>query len=613
MADESVERARVAALLTYEVMDTAAEPMFDRLTAIAAELFKAPIALITFVNESRQWIKSGFGTDLRDMARLQSFCTHTIARPEPLVVGDTHQDARFVANLLVTGSPAIRFYAGVPLVTPEGMRIGALCVIDSAPRPDFCEHDLAMLHNLAAVAIDLLGGRRQVLAMEREAQRARVIDAVLVRIADAPGNDAALDSVMRALAASYGAAWGQLWRRPAHQSDFRLVTACGDRQTDQPDITPPTELTGLDPVDGLLATALRQDQSCAVTIGAAAPFARDPLVATAHDQGLRHLLAVPFAAGEDHDVIVLGFADLRSDLAVLIADVTAVCAALKPDLARKVDEERLRLLNSALDMASDGVVVTMLGRTEESPRRIIYVNDSFCRSTGYAAAELIGQSPNMLHGPETCDTTLQLLRSRSRGGSAASGVLVNYRKDGSTFFAELDFAPIIVPDGAVRHVVGVQRDITSKLLDERKRRELDESFRMLFEENPLPLWVFHSETRRFLMVNEGSDRLLWVVARRVHGDEVGRHQTPGHGPRCGRARRQPPDVRPGSVDAQAGKRLDRTNGRQLAMASIRRPTRHSECGLGRHRGAGGAGPSETQLRNGERSCRAAAGEDGGTD
>ncbi len=129
-----LENERVAALNRFEVLDTPPEPLFDSLTELAALTFNTPIALISLVDPERQWFKSCVGLDVDHTARDISFCQHAILSDEVLLVNDALEDERFSDNPLVTGPPHIRFYAGAPLITPEGFRLGTLCVIDTVAR-----------------------------------------------------------------------------------------------------------------------------------------------------------------------------------------------------------------------------------------------------------------------------------------------------------------------------------------------------------------------------------------------------------------------------------------------------------------------------------------------
>lgn len=128
------EAERLQALERYRVLDTSKEEVFDRFTRIASHVAKAPIALISLIDEDRQWFKSRVGLDAEETPRDISFCGHAILDDLPLVVPDASKDERFADNPLVTGAPHIGFYLGVPLIEKDGHKIGTLCVIDRIPR-----------------------------------------------------------------------------------------------------------------------------------------------------------------------------------------------------------------------------------------------------------------------------------------------------------------------------------------------------------------------------------------------------------------------------------------------------------------------------------------------
>ena len=153
------EAKRIQVLWQYDVLDTVPEAIFDDLTELAACICGTPIALISLVDEDRQWFKSKLGVTLKETSRDVSFCAHAILRNELLIVPDTTKDARFKNNPLVTVPHKIRFYAGAPLTTPDGCGLGTLCILDQKPRQLRPEQKLA-LKLLARHVMSLLELRR---------------------------------------------------------------------------------------------------------------------------------------------------------------------------------------------------------------------------------------------------------------------------------------------------------------------------------------------------------------------------------------------------------------------------------------------------------------------
>jgi anti-sigma regulatory factor (Ser/Thr protein kinase) len=128
------EQARLAALRRYRILDTDPERAFDDLTMLASHICGTPMALITLIDEDRQWFKSEVGVGIRETERSIAFCTHAITQPGIMEVPDARDDDRFRHNPMVVGVPHIRFYAGAPLITPDGHGLGTLCVVDTKPR-----------------------------------------------------------------------------------------------------------------------------------------------------------------------------------------------------------------------------------------------------------------------------------------------------------------------------------------------------------------------------------------------------------------------------------------------------------------------------------------------
>ena len=143
------ETLRLATLKAFNILDTEPEHSFDKITKLAAKLFEVPVALVTFVDEHRQWLKAAVGTTTSEVPRDIAFCTHTVMSGQPLIVLDAHADPRFMNNPMVLGALGIRFNVSVPLRAPNGTIPGTICIVDNVPHPDFTEREIGLLRDLA--------------------------------------------------------------------------------------------------------------------------------------------------------------------------------------------------------------------------------------------------------------------------------------------------------------------------------------------------------------------------------------------------------------------------------------------------------------------------------
>ncbi len=172
------EQERLAALHDYRILDTPPERAYDDLTALAAYVCDVPIALVSLVDSHRQWFKSKVGLDAAETDRDISFCAHAILEQDILVIQDTLADSRFAANPLVTCAPNIRFYAGVPLLTPEALPLGTLCVIDHEPR-DLSEVQIQALEGLARQVVTVMELRRVSARLAQALEKIALIEGLI--------------------------------------------------------------------------------------------------------------------------------------------------------------------------------------------------------------------------------------------------------------------------------------------------------------------------------------------------------------------------------------------------------------------------------------------------
>jgi GAF domain-containing protein len=139
------EAERLDSLHRHALLDTPPDRRFHRLIYMTSQILRVQISTISVIDENRQWFKAAVGTAARETSRDDAFCAHTILQGGIMIVEDTHHDFRFSAHPLVTGAPFIRFYAGVPLCSRDGLPLGTLCAIDNRPRTLTMEQQHALL------------------------------------------------------------------------------------------------------------------------------------------------------------------------------------------------------------------------------------------------------------------------------------------------------------------------------------------------------------------------------------------------------------------------------------------------------------------------------------
>ena len=308
--NQTNEDSRLRALSSYNILDTLPEKDFDDIVRLVCTICSVPTALISFVDADRQWFKARTGMAVDQTPRDMSFCAHALGRQTLLIVPDTALDDHFAANPLVTDGPQVRFYAGAPLVTPEGESLGTLCVLDSKPRTLTDEQQEALL---------ILS--RQVMAQL------------------------------------------ELRRRIAQQQR------------------------------------------------------------TMQERG-------------------------------------------------KVTE-RLRLLEAAVEKANDVILITEADPFDKLGPAIVYVNPAFTRMTGYTPEEVLGKTPRILQGPDTDLAVSAEIRANLKKWKPVQVEVLNYRKDGTKFWSELNIVPIANSKGWYTHWISIQRDVTTRREQQQKQEQIN--------------------------------------------------------------------------------------------------------------------------------------------
>jgi len=454
------EEQRLETLRQYAVLDTPPEEALDDLTALVATICDMPIALITLVDEQRQWFKSKVGLAASESPRAVSFCAHALGQPELFIVPDAMLDARFADNPLVTGEPGIRFYAGSPLVSPEGSVLGTLCVMDRVPRTLIPVQELALRVLSRQVMTHLKLGRqwRELQASEGKLRSIFEAEPECVKLLGADGT-------------------------------FREMNAAGLQLI---------EADSLENVAGqnFLPLVVPEDRAVVSTM-LEAVAAGERRTVEYRLVGLKgtprwvEMNGAPFREAVSGQNLVLGVSHDISE--------------------RKRAEGQLKLLETCIARLNDIVIITEAEPQDEPGPRILFVNDAFVRRTGYTREEVLGRSPRFLYGPRTSRVELERIAAAQRQWKPVRAELVNYTRSGEEFWIEIDLVPISDNTGRFTQWVGVERDIT-------ERKTTGERFRRLVDSNAQGVMFWNAQGE----ITGANDAFLLLVGYSREDLEAGR-------------------------------------------------------------------------------------------
>ena len=474
------ETERLAALYRCGILDTGREASFDRIARLAARQFDVPVALITFLDEHRQWFKATWGLEVDEGPREVAFCAHTILHHEPLIVLDATKDPRFADHPLVTGGMELRFYAGAPLTDRDGYNLGTIGLVDTKPRRAFSDEDRANLEDLAAIVIDRTELRRatvDVLTDIEARERAReqqwrsaqslhrtIFSNARQQCALLDGGGKLIDANESALA--FAGLTGSdvvglplwhtdLWQTvDGHRQDFKeMVARVADGETVHLELETPDRHGKLVQIDFSLTPVITDDGS----------------------------------------------------VAMLLAEGSDVSE-------QRRYEQQLRQKDAETELILNNVPIRIFYKDDKN--RILRLNEPAARSMGVTVEEAEGADTYELF-PEVAEKyhrdDIEVIRS----GQPKTGIIEAYApRDGQRGWVRTDKVPYVDPETGKRYVFVAASDITAEKEAEQAALATEEKYRKLYNKTPVMLHSIDCDGR-LLSVSD-----FWLERLGYSRDEV---------------------------------------------------------------------------------------------
>ncbi len=494
------EAPRLQALRVRGLLDTPPEERFDRLTRMASRLFDVPIALVSLIDAERQWFKSRQGLDVCETARDVSFCGHAILAADLFVVPDASADARFADNPLVQGAPHIRFYAGAPLSSADGYRLGTLCIIDTRPRV-FGDEDRRLLRDLADLVeteINLADQRSQRDMLQRMQQLQEVITRAQANFIRETAVHRAFDGLLNDVLALTDSEYGFLSEvlerdgRP-YLKTYAITNIAWNDETRLFYDTHVEQGMEFHNLDSLFGVAVRNRAPVIANDPAGDP--RRAGLPPGHPPLLAFLGLPIFQEGRM--VAMLGIANrpggydqaLVDFLQPLLLTTGQMVEALRQQQRHRESQRELARLSQVVSQTTNGVIITDAGGCVE------WINDGLTRMSGYTLRELQGRRPGaVLQGPESDRAVIARMSEALRRGESFNEDIVNYHRAGQPYWVNINCNPLRRADGALEGFMAVQTDITTAKRDAERLLASKGRLRAVIESMNIGTWEWNVQT-----------------------------------------------------------------------------------------------------------------------
>ena len=440
------EKERLQALRELGILDSEEEQRFDTLTRLAANYFNVKTCLVSLVDKDRQWFKSKFGFQGCETGRGISFCAHAILQDEIMVVPDARADERFADNPLVTGEPHLVFYAGAPISSVNGYKIGTLCLVDDKPHALTTEQ-LKIFRDFA----DLV--EREINDLSQKQLREERHEAAL--------------RMQRMLAVFPDIVF-------IINTDLQYVAS-----NDHPDLLLPREQF----IGRTVTDVLPKD------------------IAVLFEDSINRVFRSGALVEFNYQLEIKNKQNYFEARAKQISDIEALV------VVRNTTEEHARLteierLSMVAQQTTNGVVITDLDK------KVLWINDGFTRITGYSLDEIEGQVPGrLLQGPETDPETVQIIREALQKRKSFSVDIINYRKNGEPYWVRINCNPWCDEQGVIKGHIAIQSDIDQEVKNIEQIQKSQKLLTAVIDANSIGTWVLNLQTRS-LEINQQWAKLL---------------------------------------------------------------------------------------------------------